>query len=295
MHLSLRLARRNAVTPLLACLIAGSLALPAGAASPAALGAAPDAQAKGLYGENMRDTLAGDAQLQRILRQNGVTKPMKVELVVEPDGEVAKAGMLRSAAPHAAEDAVINYLLTLHFGHFYPDMPDKALVFLLPVAPAEAGSTVAEPAFRATSVALYEPQTVLEARLGSTAAFNAYIRQLADRLAAVFVAAPAGPGASAALVVGIKPGDQTRFWVVEHGDALSPALVTQIKAAAADVPAIPVRGGPIAFAILFNAWGGGPPVTDSAHPIPIPPAWLAGSTGKEQVPDGVFARIWPSP
>jgi hypothetical protein len=37
-----------------------------------------------------------------------------------------------------------------------------------------------------------------------------------------------------------------------------------------------VQGGPIAFAVVFDGFGGGgPKVVDKRHPIPIPPAWTA--------------------
>jgi hypothetical protein len=60
------------------------------------------------------------------------------------------------------------------------------------------------------------------------------------------------------------------------------------------VPPLKIHGGPIAFAIIFNLWGGGVPNTDAKHPVPSPKQWdQAAPKGDFEVPDGVFARIWP--
>jgi hypothetical protein len=76
--------------------------------------------------------------------------------------------------------------------------------------------------------------------------------------------------------------------------ALSPAQITRIEAVADAVPPVAVQQGPIAFAILFSVWGGGPPITDARHPVPMPPEWFTGAPpGPILVPDGVFARIRP--
>jgi hypothetical protein len=70
-------------------------------------------------------------------------------------------------------------------------------------------------------------------------------------------------------------------------------LAAQIQSAAQAVPPPVVQNGPVAFAMIFNAWGGGAPIADARHPVPMPQAWTQGAPGPELVPDGVFTRIWP--
>jgi len=52
---------------------------------------------------------------------------------------------------------------------------------------------------------------------------------------------------------------------------------------------VDVQGGPIAFAVVFDGFGGGgPKVVDKQHPIPIPDAWTqAAPTGGEVATNGL--------
>jgi len=149
--------------------------------------------------------------------------------------------------------------------------------------------------YQVHSVLLYQPPAVLIARLGqnSAPALAAYIARINTAVAPLFAAAPAQAGMSGALVIGIKPGGAVRSWIAEHPGALPDALAADIETTIDALPPVPVQNGPVAFAIRFDAWGGGTPITDATHPAPIPAAWLAGATGPETVPDGVFSRIWP--
>jgi hypothetical protein len=149
--------------------------------------------------------------------------------------------------------------------------------------------------FQMRSVALYQNNATLVARLGANGARSlaTYVGQIRARLTALLAAVPPQPGVTAALVVGVKPDGAVRTWIVAPAGGLSPALAAQIQSAALAVPPVVVQNGPIAFAIIFNAWGGGAPITDQTHPVPLPTEWTAGATGPELLPDGVFARIWP--
>jgi hypothetical protein len=76
-----------------------------------------------------------------------------------------------------------------------------------------------------------------------------------------------------------------------YDGSLSPALVLQIESAAEGGLPVPVNGGPIAFAMIFNAWGrgelmAGPALASNAK------EWLASTPSTlEMMPDEVFARI----
>jgi hypothetical protein len=177
------------------------------------------------------------------------------------------------------------------------------LLLLLAVAPVARSAPVPVvtplPAitgpFQVRSLVLYQTSQTLTARLGPQGVpeLSAYISRINAAVAPIFAAAPVQAGVTGALVIGLKPGGAVRSWVAERPGALPDSLVSQITAAINALPAIPVAQGPVAFGIRFTAWGGGAPITDATHPAPIPQAWIDGATGAEEVPDGVFARIWP--
>lgn len=163
-----------------------------------------------------------------------------------------------------------------------------------PVSGATAVPVAAGP-YQMRSVVLYQPNAMLVARLGPGGPMQLanYIGRINAGLSGVFAKAAVQPGLTAALVVGVKPGGAVRSWIVARPDTIDPALAAQIQAAAAAATPIAVQNGPLVFAIVFNAWGGGAPITDAQHPVPMPPEWTQGASGPELVPDGVFARIWP--
>jgi hypothetical protein len=160
---------------------------------------------------------------------------------------------------------------------------------LKPAAPVAAAPAqpAPGPAFRLRGVVLYQPNDVLTARLGGDAhPFAAYTKRVERRIAAALAGHPAAHGFSAAIVIAIKPDGEVHAWLVTRR-APSPALAADLTAAAEAVPPITVQGGPIAFAIVFDAFGGGgPPVIDRAHPIPIPPEWREGASTPSLAPDG---------
>lgn len=162
------------------------------------------------------------------------------------------------------------------------------------IAPLATPVPVATGPYQPRGVVLYQPNAMLVARLGPNGArpLASYISQLNTSLAAQFATAPPGPGVTAALVVGVKPGGAVRSWVVLRAGTLSPALTAQIQSAAQAVPPVAVQQGPIVFAVVFNAWGGAPSA-NTQNLAPVPAEWSRGASGAETVPDGVFARIWP--
>jgi hypothetical protein len=295
---------------LLRILAAGGVALisgctPAsGAPAPAPVavarpGNAQPEQAARLYGENMVRMVLSDQILTQILINAHVTATLRIALLVAPDGVVEK-GLMLSSAPPGVEQAVLGRLTTMNFGNFSAAMPDRKLIFLISVippgsaGPAGQGRPQAVPAFEVKSIDLYQPSGVLVARLGTAAPLAAYIQRIDASLAPIFAAAPPQPGVTLAVVVGVKPNFRSKAWVVAPNGSLPAPMVAQIEAAAEAVPPVRVQGGPIAFAVLIDAWGGGPAITDATHPVPIPQAWLSSTpSAPEIVPDGIFARIWP--
>jgi hypothetical protein len=265
---------------------------------------AQQASAAGLYGENLERMLRADPMLTQILITGHVTTTLRVGLLVAPNGVVEKGLMLKSSAQPNVEQAILGRLIAMNFGNFSAAMPGRPLIFLIPIIPpanagpgqsvSQAAASFTAPAFQVKGVVLYQPNSMLVARLGHAAPLADYIQRIDVHLAPLFAAALPQPGVTLAVVVGVKPGLLSRSWVVAPDGSLPAPLIAQIQAAADAVAPVRAQNGPIAFAIMIDAWGGGAPITDAAHPVPMPQAWQnSAPTAPELVPDGIFARIWP--
>ena len=141
---------------------------------------------------------------------------------------------------------------------------------------------------------MYQSNATLAARLGPQwpTALDGYTSRITFGVGPIFINAPPQAGVTVALVVGIKPGGAVRAWLIDPEHGLSATMTKQILAVAQSVPPPPVKNGPVVFALFFVGWGGGAPIIDAQHPLPMPAEWTQGAPGPESVPDGVFARIW---
>ena len=163
------------------------------------------------------------------------------------------------------------------------------LAVSLPAAVADAPR-----GFAMERVALYQPEEVLDARVG-VADLAAYIKQLQAVCAGFF--ATAGTPETLHVVVAVRPGKRARIWFASSTRLdLDPARDPLRKQLAA-VPPCEVRGGPVAFALSGKIAGGGAsnPPGDQGFALPVPQAWKDASKGKEGVvvPDGLLDLVWP--
>ena len=177
-------------------------------------------------------------------------------------------------------------------------MKSQALILLSLAAmlstPAMGTST--RGGFMLTSVALYQPDPVLRERMGADATpLSTYLKALQAEASAVFSNAGGGAGTSGSIVVAVKPGGQSRVWLVlgqnKLNAALRGALITRLQAVQ---PVVAVTG-PIAFALNFNAWGAGTPILQPGEHVPIPEEWKAAMKGQPAgvIPDAPLRVLWP--
>ncbi len=168
-------------------------------------------------------------------------------------------------------------------------------LFLLSVAAVAAGfggTAVGEStnAFTMTSITLYLPNEALRERGPSVEALAGYVKALVAKANGILTAAPRGRGATGALVVGLKPPARSRLWVMVGDSSRKSEFVRALKAPLEAVPPPSVRGFN-AFAINFNAWGGGTPL---AEPLPpVPQEWRRVITHEGVLPDVAFEAVWP--
>jgi hypothetical protein len=151
--------------------------------------------------------------------------------------------------------------------------------------------------FESSDIVLYQPDAELKSRMGHDAAPLAdYIRRLSTAAESIVAEAPPSAGATAAIVVVVKPGRRSRVWLVLGGNELPDAVKRRLVPALEAIRPLPVRDGPVAFAMTFHAWGGGIPIVDPEMPAPIPPEWQEASAAiGGGMLDAIIEQAWPDP
>lgn len=173
----------------------------------------------------------------------------------------------------------------------------RLLIGLLLVLPL-GGLAQEQPAFLVTRVGSYHDDGVLAQRVGADGAaeltryVDAIVRSIGDHV----VARPRARGLSVALVVAIRPGRQSRAWLVTAGDPLPDGLEAEFIARALAVPPPALSAGPVAFYLVCELWGGGRPVISDSDPYPVPAEWLEAlrRSGGGRLPDTPLERLWPA-
>jgi hypothetical protein len=142
------------------------------------------------------------------------------------------------------------------------------------------------------SIRLYLPDATLRQRLGDDATpLAGYIKSL-QKEGDAFWAKAEQPKAKGLLVaVGVKPGKKARVWCDAVDGEIPAETLARLEKKLAEVPAVAVQQGPIAFAVEIKLWGAKPEKFPE-----MPKAWVeAAKKSKERllVPDALFQIVWP--
>ena len=126
-------------------------------------------------------------------------------------------------------------------------------------------------AFVSTSLTLYQPDAALRTRIGNDVApLGSYVLALTTIADRAFSSVPHAPGVTGSIVVAVKPGGLSRFWLVLGNNELPKGLQEALLKELASVKPLAVNNGPVAFAINFDAWGGGQTNLAPNEPFPYP-------------------------
>ena len=149
--------------------------------------------------------------------------------------------------------------------------------------------------FVMTSLVLYQPDAVLKERIGGVGSLGSYLKELRSEAGRVFASVSKADGVSGSIVVAVKPGGLSRFWLVLGSNKLPRGLETSLLDRLTAVRAVSVSGGPIAVALNFDAWGGGQPILSEGEHIPIPEEWRKAMKGRPPgvIPDAPLQVLWP--
>ncbi len=167
------------------------------------------------------------------------------------------------------------------------------IILVMGLSPADAQTNNA---FVSTSLTLYQPDGVLRERTGNNVVpLSSYVKELNSAAEKAFASVPRSPGVTGSIVVAVKPGKLSRFWLVLGKNKLPKGLAESLLKQLSAITPLQVSKGPIAIAINFNAWGGGQPILAPNEQFPIPDEWQAAMQGQTSgvIPDAPLHIIWP--
>jgi hypothetical protein len=149
--------------------------------------------------------------------------------------------------------------------------------------------------FAMVSVMMYQPDAVLQRRLGGQSdALAGYIKKIVE-LSSASLAKTVQP-APLDIVVAVKPGKRARVWFVTRPADPNGAALASLRTSLEALVPPDVKEGPVAFAIVGGIGGATRPEAnrDDASLIPMPDEWRKVTKGKKDVvvPDGVLAVVW---
>ncbi|HEX8611142.1 MAG TPA: hypothetical protein VF800_07610 [Telluria sp.] len=139
----------------------------------------------------------------------------------------------------------------------------------------------------AGGVVLLQPERVIEARVTADK-LALYLKQLDTVAMRAFKAAKAVPSSGGFLVVAMRPGEQSTFWL-DFNPPLPPALANELIAGSNAVR-VPTVKGTVVIAMKYGIGGG----TAPSHPVPSPAEWAtaAKAAGKALEIGDLVDRIW---
>lgn len=153
--------------------------------------------------------------------------------------------------------------------------------------PAEAAGTT----WLNDGVVLYMPDPVMKARI-KVEDLSPYMQSVDQAAKAVVEAQSGQTGTSGMLLVAMRPGGQSKAWVVTGEPQMDTQVADAMVLAAEAVPAPVVNEETVLVGIKFHAFGGGTLPVSAGPPIPI--GWYAHfSEHGGLLDDELMSKVWP--
>ena len=148
--------------------------------------------------------------------------------------------------------------------------------------------------YRPVGLKLYQADEIVRDRVpGGPIKLGGYVHGLSHVLRDGLSARPAGAGFAGAVVVIVRPGQQSHCWLLTSIE-LPADLRSALLQALDKVPAPSVQNGPLALAMKFEAWGG---AGTQPELLPTPAEWASVLGGPAQAPlqDADLDKLWNAP
>lgn len=152
--------------------------------------------------------------------------------------------------------------------------------------------------YRPANVILYNQTEEFAARAPSGQVFGSYVNRLNEAAATLWSDHPTAAGQNGLIAAAIRPNGELKLWV-EVANKLELEKSALLKEKLSNFGSLQVKGGPIAFAVEFELWGGDPKAQTNQDGIHYPQVWLAAMTAQgktECTVDELLSIVWkPEP
>ena len=127
-------------------------------------------------------------------------------------------------------------------------------------------------------VTLYQPDFVMKECISDVTALATYIQSVTDTSTKIFEGIEPMVSTSFAVVVGVKPLNKVKVWMVTGGNEIEHKLINRVIKQVSSINTIPISCEIFLFATSIDIGEGGIPLATPSSPIPIPEAWKEHAT-----------------
>jgi len=145
------------------------------------------------------------------------------------------------------------------------------------------------------AVFLHQPDQMLVPRVKDYQSLATFIKQIQSECDSYYSETRPRGSQTVDVVVVIKPGQKSRFWLVYEPPQSNPARDQGLVENLQRLSPPPVEEDPVSFTLRLLLWGATEPDPKQPRNLFLPQEWhdAVGTNQALLVPDGIMAKIWP--
>lgn len=151
-------------------------------------------------------------------------------------------------------------------------------------------------AFPQPALMLHQPDETLSPRLKDVKSFASFVQQIQSECDSYYSKAKPRDPQTVDVVVVIKPGIKSRFWLAYDQPQRDPEPDKRLLQRLEKIRVPSVEQGPVSFSMRLLLWGAREPNPRTPRPLFLPTEWrdAIGTNRNVVIPDGIMPKIWPN-
>lgn len=168
------------------------------------------------------------------------------------------------------------------------------LALLLFVVAGCYSSKQSKPPFPLPAILFHQPDEMLVPRLTDPKSFGAFIQQIQFECDSYFSSMRPRSPQTLDVVVVVKPGQKSRFWLVYDPSQANPAGDPALMEKLQKLKPPTVYEGPVSITLRLLLWGATEPDPNQPRNLFLPQEWHeAAGTNELLIPDEIMSKVWP--
>jgi hypothetical protein len=150
-------------------------------------------------------------------------------------------------------------------------------------------------AFPQPALMLHQPNEILSPRLKDAKSFARFVREIQSECDSYYSKAKPRNPQTVDVVVIIKPGKKSRFWLAYDQPQRDAAPDKRLLQRLQKLSVPPIEEGPVSFSMRLLLWGAREPDPQTPRGLFLPQEWhdAIGTNQNVVMPDGIMPRVWP--